>query len=650
MRKNEIVSGGVMGLIMAILVLPATVVAAPFGPPYQVITPDLRAKLDRPGIANCKDRGDECSFFLEVEFGSVKHHVLLTKSQVNAAVRRSDNLKECLIAFRKMAADAKEPQVAAAPEWKLQIFMQSGGREFCMRDIVHRTWRRTISAPGKGHEFQVFSAEGRNQILVQAGMSTLVTAVDGGERLVSAKMNPGFEDWLMELDKNTTIKYFYKDRKDASARTVGREVINARAGSFGEKADEVFYFDPVGKNPKPGRLCTARWESDQDGDGLFETSGEFENCREIRRTSTSKDGGRERLEFDPVREDYKPGKLCLTRTFFDSNRNGSWETIMYYKNCEDYDRGWSIGQENKGRAEKALEAKDFTKAITFYEAAHGELVREWGADHNHVCSSLHDIGRSYTAAKKFTKAISIYRRGLALRNCNPYRYSDLALGLLWATAYTENHREIIVRGHEAAERYAAANDREKDQDIEGLLGYGYYRTKQYRESSAHALVAVRMGLEKQDKYCKGEKECQYVNPWHISILGGAWARLGRPGEVLPLFERALKHRSQLPAATTAALELAFAWATFLAADPKKALLVNERLLADPQLKKSALGNQAWYYLALGDSGRAARLIRQAVSAGLKKGDWDEDPELFKRYYPARAGLLPAFLKASGQWR
>ena len=163
------------------------------------------------------------------------------------------------------------------------------------------------------------------------------------------------------------------------------------------------------------------------------------------------------------------------------------------------------------------------------------------------------------------------------------------------------------------------------------------------------LPALELTLQEQKESCKGEKQCSYLNPWYFSIFGGACSYLNKNMEGIAYYKKALEFRSQLPPEQVDSFEFSFAYKTYLAGDPKKAIAMNERFLNDKNSKIAALVNHAFFHLALEDSQKANQFMKTAVAAGLKKNDWDEDIEFFKIYYPKQASLLPEFLKASGQY-
>ena len=375
--------------------------------------------------------------------------------------------------------------------------------------------------------------------------------------------------------------------------------------------NQFIYYDPK------SNFCITKKDYDTNNNRRIDKSDYYENCK-------------------------------LVRTEFDKNENGTIEEIIYY-NQEGKD--WSIGGDNVKKANDALEAKKYDEAIGFFEAANQELTKEWGADSNQVCDNLNQIGKAYTTAEKFPYAIKIFNQALDLKECRDWTYTDLLENLVWAYAYSENNRMVIKSGIDAANQYAQTNDGKKNSNIEGLLGYGYYKEKDYQEAYKHSLSAIELTLQYQTESCKGEKQCSYMNPRYFSIFGSTCIHLNKGAEGLIYYKKALEFRSQLNSEQLNSFEFSFAYQTYIAGDPKKAISINERFLNDKGGKeyKYALGNQAFYHLALEDLQTANQFIKTAVAAGLKKEEWDEDIEFFKIYYPKQASLLPEFLKASGQY-
>lgn len=380
--------------------------------------------------------------------------------------------------------------------------------------------------------------------------------------------------------------------------------------------NQFIYFDP--KKETKTNLCITKIDYDANNNRHLDKWDYYENCKLVRRE-------------------------------IDENENGTVEEITYYNKKGEYDRFWSIGGDNVKKANDALEAKKYDEAISFYKAANQELSKEWGSDSNEVCGNLNRIGETYNAAQKFPDAIKTFNQGLALKKCSDWNYSHLSSGLLLAYALMDDIKMIIKSGIDAAKQYAKTNEGKKHFEIEGFLGYGYYKEKEYQEAYKHLLPALELTLQEQKESCKGEKRCSYFNPFYFSMFGNICSRLNKNAEAIAYYKKALEFRSQLPPEQVDSFEFSFAYQTYIAGDPKKAISMNERFLNNKDTKKAALVNHAFFHLALEDLQKANQFMKTAVAAGLQKDDWDEDIEFFKIYYPKQASLLPEIIKTSGQY-
>ncbi|HNO71959.1 MAG TPA: tetratricopeptide repeat protein, partial [Bacteroidia bacterium] len=389
----------------------------------------------------------------------------------------------------------------------------------------------------------------------------------------------------VHLNSDGTQNYIECNYQDKESRTIKRSIDDNENGY----PNQFIYYDPQ-KETKTN-LCITKIDYDANNNRRLDKWDYYENCKLVRRE-------------------------------IDENENGTVEEITYYNKKGEYDRFWSIGGDNVKKASVALEAKKYDEAIRYYQAANQELSKEWGADSNEVCGNLNLIGETYNAAQKFPEAIKTFNQGLALKKCSDWGYTHLSKGLLLAYAFSDNIKMVIKSGIEAAKQYAKTNEGKKNSEIEGLLGYGYYKEKEYQEAYKHLLSALELSLQEQKESCKGEKQCSYLNPFYFSMFGNTCSRLNKNAEGIAYYKKALEFRSQLPPEQVNSFEFALAYKTYISGDPKKAISMNERFLNDKDWKIAALVNHAFFHLALEDLQKANQFMKTAVAAGLKKDDWD----------------------------
>jgi tetratricopeptide (TPR) repeat protein len=299
-------------------------------------------------------------------------------------------------------------------------------------------------------------------------------------------------DWLIDVDNDGIIDSIIFSSKtddmscaiylhsDGTQKSVECSLHDNKSRLIKKTIDEIgngnpdtfIYFDPQ-KETKTNH-CITKIDYDTNNNGRLDKWDYYENCKLVRRE-------------------------------IDENENGTIEEITYYNKKGEYDRFWSIGGDNVKKANDALEAKKYDEAINFYQAANQELSKEWGSDSNEVCGNLNRIGETYNAAQKFPDAIKTFNQGLALKKCSDWNYSHLSSGLLLAYALMDDIKMIIKSGIDAAKQYAKTNEGKKHFEIEGFLGYGYYKEKEYQEAYKHLLPALELTLQEQKESCKGEK-------------------------------------------------------------------------------------------------------------------------------------------------
>ena len=584
---------------------------------FRALTPELRAMVNKPGLAYCKGKAASCEYALEKVFDKHKYYVITTPAKTSRIVQDPDTLKSCLADFQEEVAK-REPELARLPKWKMQAVLMGDGRDYCFRIALDRLFQANVGAIGS----KILDIGIQGQLIIRNNLGSVVLFPDAQGKITHAvtKMAPGFEEWVIYLNDDGTASHIRRDTSDFKTHgTLKRQFIYPDDGSFGTKITKTIFFVPGKYRDKAqGLLCMDRVEHDINRNGRVDRWEFCESC-------------------------------SIVRMEYDENENGINERIIYYDHKGKYLREWALGAESIQRARESAEAENYLRAIEHYETARSELAKEWGPDSSQVCNSLQEIGQTHTLAKQYSQAISVFRQALGLRHCRKNARDEIGLGLLSAVAYSGDSQGIVSTGTEVAQLYAAAHNGRKDAAIEGFLAYGYGRLKRYQPAYEHSRVAIKLELANQKESCSGTGECSFFNPWHFSLFAEACAHLGRISESLALFRQALAFRSRLPAAQIDSFEFSLAYLTYLSGDPNKAIVLNDRFLRDKQRRAFAFGNHALFYLALGDAQKASHLIKTAVSAGLKRQDWEDDIEMFKKHFPARSHLLPALLKASGQF-